>query len=165
MDAAIVRIAEQALSPLESSLKAGPVLATEVRRAQSLPDRRRRGRAVQIAKHERFAVRRPTLLQKIRRRPARLHRPPMRDLMREARGWAEYPFVEARHVVTRDDGVVHAHGETCTLYKAALDSEEIPRRCLRLAEAGCEQTVLPRDERGERIMRETELRREQCLEP
>ena len=88
----------------------------------------------------------------------------MRDLMREACGWAEYRFVEARRVVTGDNGVVHTHGEACALYKAAFDREEIPGWRLRLAEAWCEQTVLSRDECGERVMREAEARREQCLE-
>ena len=89
----------------------------------------------------------------------------MRHLVREAGGWAEYRLVEARRVVTGDNGVVHTHREACALYKAAFDREEIPRRRLRLAETGCEQTVLSRDKRGERVMREAELRREQCLEP
>src|SRR5256885_16034770 len=85
MNTTVVRIAEQALSSLESALKARPILTADVRRAQALPQRLLGGDAVEIAQDERFAVRRPPFLEEIRGRSGRVHRPAVRHRSEERR--------------------------------------------------------------------------------
>src|SRR5689334_9142788 len=137
VNAPVVRIAEQALSPLETTLKAGAILTADVRRAQPLPQGVLRRGAVEIAQDQRFAVRRPPFLEEVCGRSTRVHRPAVRDFMRKTGGRAEHGLVETRRIVAGNDGVVHPNREAGTMKEAVLDDRQITRRRLRLTEARC----------------------------
>src|SRR5688572_21395032 len=106
VNATVVGVPENALTPLESSGKTGAIDAGHVPRALSLPERALPLRPVERADDRAFSEHGPTLLQHVRGEAARVHRPAVRDLMRHDVRRTEHRIFEASCPRPSDDEVV-----------------------------------------------------------